>query len=225
MLQACQRRGPHSSVLFWKYDLLLRIFDTTVKVITAIFLIQLSISLCSGPKARELAHCFTTETQRIRNRAWFIHSLWLTATQLIIWFAVWSSLCSFVRNFDFICNNVENLGKSSGFHYLIEMYFSIKMSVYIAMTVFPSLCVTPLWGGPLTLLKFSQIEHTSMPPCSPGQIYNSWMLVTGSYWWGHTCWHIKTLYLAKVRSKQTHRHQKHYFTNSYNINSIHFISV
>lgn len=92
------------------------------------------------------------------------------------------------------------------------------MSVYIATTVFPSWCVTPLWREPLTLLKFSRIEHTSMLPCSPGQIYNSWMLVTGSYWWeGHTCWHIKMLYLAKVRSKQTHRHQKHYFTNGCNV--------
>lgn len=80
------------------------------------------------------------------------------------------------------------------------------------MTAFPSWCVTLLWWEPLTLLKFFRIEHTSMLPCSPGQIYNSWMLVTGFYWWeGHTCWHIKMLYLAKVRSKQTHRHRNHYF--------------
>lgn len=79
------------------------------------------------------------------------------------------------------------------------------MPVHIATTVFPSWCMTPLWREPLMLLKFSQIEHTSMPLCSPGQIYNSWMPVTGSYWWeGHTCWHIETLYLARVRSKQTH---------------------
>lgn len=79
------------------------------------------------------------------------------------------------------------------------------MPVHIATTVFPSWCMTPLCREPLMLLKFSQIEHTSMPLCSPGQIYNSWMPVTGSYWWeGHTCWHIETLYLARVRSKQTH---------------------
>ena len=57
----------------------------------------------------------------------------------------------------------------------------------VVMMVFPSSCMTPLWGEPLTSLRFSPIEHTSMPLCSPGLNYSSWMQGTGSYRWDIFC--------------------------------------
>lgn len=63
--------------------------------------------------------------------------------------------------------------------------WSLFPSLFVVMMVFHSWCMIPLWGEPLISLRFSQIAHTSMPPCSPGLSYSSWTLVTGSYWWEH----------------------------------------
>lgn len=123
-----------------------------------------------------------------------------------------------MRILDFIPNNVENIGKSSGFHYVIKVYLSVNVCPY-------SYDGIPFLMRDSTLTRTTNVAevfpnrthlHASMFSWADLQQLNAgdWFLLVRR---SHTHVGASKRYIWLKSGTNKHRQRKHCFTNGCNV--------